>query len=272
MSNFVKLHISPCPNDTFTFHAMIHGLVDTSGMRFSPLFDDIDVLNHAAIEQPDDEQIIKVSYGALPAMTGHFRVSTSGSALGFGNGPLLVSKRKIYPDELHDAIIAIPGAETTAAALLRAIYPQATRRRVYLFSDIAAAVADSEVDAGVLIHEGRFTYRAAGLRLVADLGHEWESLTSMPIPLGGILINRDIDPHKAAEISAIIRRSIEFAMANPAASADYVREHARELSPQVLQSHISLFVNDYSLALNETGRNAIERLVGADAAGGIEYV
>lgn len=258
----MKLHISPCPNDTFTFHALIHGLVDTEGLRFEPVFDDIDALNRAAIEAPDEEQIVKISYAALPEAIGAFRLLESGSALGFGNGPLLVSKRKIYPDELHDARIGIPGLRTTANRLLSILYPTAQRRQVYLFSEIAPAVADDEVDAGVLIHEGRFTYAAQGLRLVADLGAEWEARTGLPIPLGGIVLNRRFPQETAEQIGRIIRRSIEYAQAHPAASAAYVKAHAQELDDEVRRKHISYFVNDYSLSLGEEGRRAVSQLTG----------
>ncbi len=261
----MKLHISPCPNDTFTFHAMIHGLVDTEGIAFDPVFDDIDALNRAAIQHPGDEDVVKISYAALPEAAGSFRLLESGSALGHGNGPLLVSRHKIYPDELHDALIGIPGELTTANRLLSIVYPGAGRKRVYLFSEIAPAVADGELDAGVLIHEGRFTYAAQGLRLVADLGQKWEELTGLPIPLGGILLNRKYPVETAERMGRIIRRSIEYAQANPEASAEYVKAHAQELDPEVRKKHISYFVNDYSLSLGERGREAVCRLTGLPA-------
>lgn len=258
----MKLHISPCPNDTFTFHAMIHGLVDTEGLVFDPLFDDIDALNQAATTAPDQEDIIKISYAALPLVVRTFRLLDSGSALGHGNGPLLVSRHKIYPDELRDALIGIPGATTTANRLLSVIYPEAQRKKTYLFSEIAPAVADGELDAGVLIHEGRFTYAAQGLQLVSDLGTEWEKLTRLPIPLGGILLSRRYPAAAAGQVERIIRRSIEYAQAHPEASAEYVRAHARELDEAVRRKHITYFVNDYSLSLGSQGREAICRLTG----------
>ncbi|WP_298061669.1 1,4-dihydroxy-6-naphthoate synthase [uncultured Rikenella sp.] len=258
----MKLHISPCPNDTFTFHAMIHALVDTEGLVFEPVFDDIDVLNGAAVRRPQDEEVIKISYAALPEAAGHFRLLESGSALGHGNGPLLVSRHKIYPDELYDVLIGIPGELTTANRLLSIVFPGAKRKRVYLFSEIAGAVADGELDAGVLIHEGRFTYASRGLKLVADLGREWEMLTGLPIPLGGILLNRKYSSETADRVGRIIRRSIEYAQGYPEASAAYVQAHAQELDPVVRRKHISYFVNDYSLSLGAEGRRAVERLTG----------
>lgn len=262
----MKLHISPCPNDTFTFHAMIHALVDTEGLTFDPVFDDIDALNTAAVCHPEEEEAIKISYAALPEAIGSFRLLESGSALGYGNGPLLVGKRKIYPDELHDASIGIPGERTTANRLLSILYPAARRKKTYLFSEIAPAVADGEVDAGVLIHEGRFTYAAHGLRLIADLGREWESATGLPIPLGGILLNRNYPAETAEQVGRIIRRSIEYAQRHPEASAAYVKAHAQELDAEVRQKHISYFVNDFSLSLGAEGRRAVERLTGLTIA------
>lgn len=260
----MKLHISPCPNDTFTFHAMIHGLVDTEGLAFEPMFDDIDALNQAAVDSPGNEGIIKISYAALPEVTASFRLLDAGSALGYGNGPLLVSRYKIYPDELHDVLIGIPGEKTTANRLLSIIYPEAERKRVYLFSEIAPAIADGEIDAGVLIHEGRFTYAAQGLRLIADLGAEWEKRTALPIPLGGIVLNRRYSPETATQVGRIIRRSVEYAQAYPEVSAEYVRTHAQELDPEVRRKHITYFVNEYSLSLGSRGREAVCRLTGLD--------
>lgn len=270
----MKLHISPCPNDTFTFHAMIHGLVDTEGLSFDVLFDDIDRLNRDACSGAPEEDVVKVSYAALPSVIeagGGYRVLESGSALGHGNGPLLVSRHKIYPDELRDAVIGIPGQETTANRLLSILFPEARRKKVYLFSNIATAVADGEIDAGVLIHEGRFTYASYGLRLIADLGEAWERKTALPIPLGGILIHRKHDLETARKVSRIVRRSIEFAQAHPGASADYVKSHARELDEEVRRKHITYFVNDYSLDLGEKGKEAIARLLD-DEDMTLEYV
>lgn len=268
----IKLHISPCPNDTFIFHAMTHGLVECHGLNYELCFDDIDELNRSARSSYHGEDVIKISYGAMPHVAPNFRIAESGSALGYGNGPLLVSRRKVYPDELHDVTIAIPGAETTAAQLLRVIYPNAKKLQVSLFSEIAPMVADGAVDAGVLIHEGRFTYDKLGLRLISDLGQEWEDLTGLPIPLGGIAINRSLPLELSQVIAKTIRQSIEFAMANPEASTDFVRNHARELQADVLQKHISYFVNDFSIALGPKGRQAIERLVGSELFNEIEFV
>ena len=168
----LKLNISTCPNDTFMFEAMLHGRIDTEGLVFDLHLADIEQLNGAALSGEPD--ISKLSYAAVPQISDRYKILNSGSALGRGNGPLLVSRYKIYPDELHDARVAIPGEHTTANLLLNKIYPSVKDRRAYLFSDIAEAVMTGECDAGVLIHEGRFVYRKIGLQLVADLGVEWE--------------------------------------------------------------------------------------------------
>lgn len=256
----LHLAISPCPNDTFMFHAMTHGLVDTEGLEFDVHFADIEELNRLAISAEPD--ICKVSYAAVPQMSAHYRILGSGSALGYGNGPLLVSRHRIYPDELSDATVAIPGEHTTANRLLESIYPAIKAKRPYLFSDIATAVMDGEVDAGVLIHEGRFTYADVGLRLVADLGAEWEKMTSLAIPLGAIVVNRRLESELQRRIGRVLRHSVEFAIANPMASRDFVKAHARELADDVIDSHIRLFVNEFSLDIGEGGKEAVRRLLG----------
>ena len=225
----LTLNISTCPNDTFMFDAMIHGRIDTEGLEFDLTLCDIEQLNAAAL-----------------------------------NGPLLVSRRKIYPDELGDARIAIPGEHTTANRLLGLLYPAAADRRAYLFSDIAEAVLSDECDAGVLIHEGRFTYRDKGLRLIADLGEEWEKRTALPLPLGAIVVSRRLAPDTQRTVDRVLRRSIAFAFENPSASAGFVRQYARELSEEVTRQHIELFVNTYSLDLGEEGRKAVMRLLGLE--------
>ncbi len=260
----MKLHVSPCPNDCFIVHAMKHGLVDTDGMTFELVFDDIDRLNRAAIEHPDTEEIVKISYAALPLLTPNFRILDAGSALGRGNGPLLVTRAGNTSPDLAHATVAIPGEHTTANALLSRLFPEIhrSRKKVYLFSDIAQAIARSEVDAGVLIHEGRFTYQAQGLQLIADLGSAWERATRLPIPLGGLAIHRNIAPETARTVSRIVRQSIEYGFDHPSASGAFVAVHARELEPDVRRKHIDYFVNDHSLALNAEARAAIFGLTG----------
>jgi len=172
----------------------------------------------------------------------------------------VVSRRRIWPDELDDAIIAIPGQNTTANLLFSIFWPAAVKKREYLFSDIPEAVLSGEADAGVIIHETRFTYRSLGLQKIADTGEMWEEQTGMPLPLGGIVINRRIEAETARKVSTMIRRSIEYAYAFPSHSVDFIRKHASETDARVTQEHIKLYVNEYSLSLGQEGREAVERL------------
>lgn len=269
----IDLLISPCPNDTVVFDAMIHSRVDTMGMRFDVTFMDIDQLNATALDAgADSRAVIKLSCAALAAVGGNFSVLPSGGAMGRGNGPLLVSRRKIYPDELPFAKIAVPGLHTTANRLMETLFPDAQDKTAYLFSDIAAAVRDNQVDAGVLIHEGRFTYAKLGLRLVADLGQLWDERFDLPIPLGAIAVGDGFDSDQRRNIGQIIRSSVAYAMANPMASMDFVRSHARELDGDVLQKHISYFVNEYTLDMGTSGRHAIKALLGEQAFSTLKFV
>jgi 1,4-dihydroxy-6-naphthoate synthase len=237
------------------FEALVHHKIDTEGMHFLPRLADVEALNHAAFDAAAD--ITKLSYHAFAHVADRYQLLPSGSALGHGNGPLLVSKRKIYPDELADATVAIPGKYTTAAALLRIAFPQATRLREYVFSDIEEVVLSNETDAGALIHEGRFTYASKGLRLIADLGQWWERHTQQAIPLGCIAVSRRLDEATRQAIARVVRRSIAFALQHPQESAAFVRQHAQEMNPEVTAQHIALYVNDYSLDLGPAGRQAI---------------
>lgn len=382
----LTLHISPCPNDTFMFEAIVNRRIDTRGIDFDVSFADIEQLNARAMaggsgssNTPGGPDICKISYAALPAVYDRYALLDSGSALGHGNGPLLVCRRDariIVPTQTptpiptptptptvtsiasvapvgletpatpavpaipdiaavgHEALeaclstaalaphagqitpvisdprafplpaalsVAIPGIHTTANLLLRRLYPELTDRRPVLFSEIAPAVARGEFDAGVLIHEGRFTYRDHGLRLVADLGAEWERATAssefpspqterdaqrgggdshglipdsryggdkapgktaLPLPLGAIVASRALPPEIRGEVEALIRRSIEYAFAHPQASREFVKSHAREMDDGVIESHISLFVNGNSLTLDPRARLAIRILTG----------
>jgi 1,4-dihydroxy-6-naphthoate synthase len=203
-----------------------------------------------------------MSYHAYAVAAHNYLILDSGSALGRGNGPLVVSKRRIWPDELNEALIAIPGENTTANLLFRIFWPDATRKSEYLFSDIPEAILSGEVDAGVIIHETRFTYQAMGLLRVADTGEMWEKLTGgMPLPLGGIVVSRDLDAATAEKINRCVRRSIEYAFANPGHSVDFIAKNARETEAAVTAEHIRLYVNSYSLSLGQEGREAVERLL-----------
>ena len=255
----LKLYISPCPNDTFMFHALVHGLVDLEGLEFEVEYHDIEQLNSRAMAAEAD--VSKISCAVLPALKKHYALLDSGAALGRGNGPLLV-KRKGFSGELRR--VAVPGEYTTANALVSGLFPLIEERVPMLFSDIAEAVECGDYDGGVLIHEGRFVYERRNLELVADLGVEWERLTDLPLPLGGIVVRRELGADAKGRMERVLRRSIEYAFANPMASRDYVKAHARELEDDVIEKHIALFVNDFSLSLGNQGRQAISYLTGEE--------
>ena len=188
----LTLNLSPCPNDTFMFYALLHGRIDTEGLRFEPTFADIEQLNKAVTRHGSD--ISKISYAVLPMIRNDYQVLDSGSALGRGNGPLLVSRHALQPSELQGVRIAVPGLHTTAHLLLKRLFPGVGPCTPHLFSDIAPIVARGDFEAGVLIHEGRFTYTSYGLQRVADLGLLWEQTTALPLPLGAIVVSRKLAP------------------------------------------------------------------------------
>ena len=251
----LELYISPCPNDTFAFEALLNGRVDTEGLEFNLHLADIEELNIAATQSLPD--IGKISTSLLPIIAGEYELLDSGSALGRGNGQLLVRRKG---DCTPIRSVAIPGVHTTANAMLTLFFPELEHRTPMLFSDIAQAVADGVCDAGVLIHEGRFVYGRYGLELVADLGALWEQSTGLPLPLGAITARRSLpeDVRRAAE--RVIARSVRFAMEHPAVSRPFVKAHAREMDDDVIDKHISLFVNEFTISLGSVGRRAVRHL------------
>lgn len=253
----VRLAISPCPNDTFMFDAIVNRRIDLGDFDFEVSYLDIEQLNAAALERKYD--ISKCSTALLPAINGRYRLLDSGSALGRGNGPLLVRRKGETTPLKH---IAVPGEHTTANALVMRLFPNIEQRTPRLFSEIAAAVERGEYDGGVLIHEGRFVYQRSNLELVADLGIEWEQRTGLPLPLGSIVIARDMGEDVKIAFEALLRRSVEYAFANPDISRDYIKQHTQELDDKVIDSHIALFVNNFSLSLGEEGYRAVSRLTG----------
>lgn len=254
----LTLGFSTCPNDTFIFDAAVHNKIDTEGIEFELVLADVEELNKKAFEGKID--ITKLSYHAYAYASQDYVLLNSGSALGRNNGPLLISKRKIYADEVNDLKIAIPGKYTTANLLLGIAYPKATNKKAYIFSDIENLILDNEVDAGLIIHENRFTYQAKGLKKIIDLGEFWETTTKMPIPLGGIVINRKHDVNIQKKVSNIIKRSIEYAYKNPLSSLPYIKQYAQEMSADVMQKHINLYVNKFSIDLGKEGKAAIKTL------------
>ena len=262
----LSLGISPCPNDTYIFDAMLHGKIDTEGLEFTPHLEDVETLNHLAIDGSLD--ITKVSYGAVFQMFNHYRILEAGSALGKGVGPLFVSKTIGYEKEIDPSkiTVALPGINTMAHLLFSLAYPEINNKIFVPFHVIEDMIMGGEVDAGVIIHENRFTYHQKGLNKISDLGDVWEKRTGAPIPLGGILARRSFDLELAAKINRVINRSLVFANENAHALPSFVTENAQEMSEEVMRNHIGLYVNEFSLALGEEGRLAVMELIKAAAA------
>ncbi len=254
----LTLGFSPCPNDTFIFDALVNGGVDPGELRFEPVLEDVQTLNEWARAGRLD--VTKVSSGALPGILGEYLLLEAGGALGHGVGPLLVARPGPPPDPAT-ATVAIPGEQTTAHLLFSLAYPGAAAKRFLRFDRIEAAVLSGEVDAGVVIHEGRFTYAARGLARLLDLGEHWFERTGAPLPLGGIVARRSLGAPLQAEIDRLVRASAARALAARPLVSDYVRRHAQELDEAVLRAHIDLYVNDHSVALGEDGRRAVETLL-----------
>ena len=263
----LKLAYSPCPNDTFAFHAMVHGLVDTEGLEFNIELADVEQLNKGAASGLYD--MCKLSYHAFFYLCDRYAMLRAGSALGYNNGPLLVAPEgsKLFkPDGTPDrekisrARVAIPGEMTTGALLLKLAFPEITDKSPIIFSSVESEVMAGHYDAGVLIHEGRFTYRNKGLRLIEDLGAFWQNSTGVPIPLGGIAILRTFSPDIQQKVNRVLNRSIRFAMENPSLSQRYVAENAQEMDADIQKKHIELFVNDYSIDIGTEGEKAVNTL------------
>jgi 1,4-dihydroxy-6-naphthoate synthase len=257
---------SPCPNDTFAFHALTHGLVDAP-FRVRPVLLDIETLNQRALEGAF--HLTKLSVGAMAQVGPRYRLLRSGAALGHGVGPLVVARTPMTLEAAARGPVAIPGEGTTAYRLLRLAAPALGQVVPLRYNRILHAVADGTVAAGLIIHESRFTYASHGLVQVADLGDWWERETGLPVPLAGIAARANVDPALAAAAEAAIRASVQHAFDHPDASRDYVAQHAQEMSPAVCAAHIALYVNAQSLDLGAEGLRAIMRLVGGDAPGAL---
>jgi len=260
---------SPCPNDTFIFHALLHGVVGReSGLRFAPeVLADVETLNEWAMAGRLD--VTKLSFHALGHVLDEYVLLDAGSALGRGCGPLLVARQPLARAALHEKKIAIPGRYTTAAMLLRLFAPQCDNLVVMRFDRIMPAVAAGEVDAGVIIHESRFTYPQHGLALIQDLGQWWEGETGLPIPLGGIVARRSLGDEVIAAVARLVAASVRRAFAHPDESRAYIRQHAQELDDRVTRDHISLYVNDFSRRLGEEGRAAVAEFFRRGRAAGV---
>jgi 1,4-dihydroxy-6-naphthoate synthase len=252
----LTLGFSSCPNDTFIFDAMVHGRIDTEGLEFDFFLTDVEELNRKAINSEVD--ITKISYHAYAYVAQNYLILDAGSALGHRNGPLLISKRIMDPSELTGERIAIPGKYTTANLLFSMAWPDAVNKTEYVFSSIEEALFKGEVDAGLIIHETRFTYYRRGLYKIADMGEYWENLTGLPIPLGAIVIKKDIHEDIAMKVNRIVRRSLEYAYYDSFASYDFVSRNAKEMDSTIMNNHIKLYVNDYTIDLGKNGKEAIQ--------------
>lgn len=261
----LSLGFSPCPNDTFIFDALIHQKIDTEGLSFDVVFDDVETLNQKAFRA--DLDITKLSYHAYAYLTENYVLLHSGSALGFGVGPLLICNNEDYisndslaglRSQTSDIRIGIPGKYTTANFLLSLAFPEAKNKIEMKFSEIESALLSQKIDLGVIIHENRFTYQDKGLKKIIDLGDFWEKLTKGPIPLGGIMIKRDLPDDIKQKVNRIIRRSVEYAFEHPGSGMDFIRSLSQEMSTEVIKKHIDLYVNKFSVDLGQIGRKAVQ--------------
>ncbi len=256
----LSLGFSSCPNDTFIFDAMVHGKIVTEGLSFTVHMHDVEELNQMAFRNELD--ITKLSYHAFAYLTDEYQLLDAGSALGFGVGPLLVVKKDspALQKDKSEWKVAIPGKYTTANFLFSIAYPEIKNKTELLFSEIEKGVLDGTFDAGLLIHENRFTYEQRGLAKVADLGEFWEKYANAAIPLGGIVVKRNLAGDVKQKINRVLRRSVEYAFENPKASYEYVKTHAQEMEEEVMYKHINLYVNQFSVDLGEEGKRAVKTL------------
>ena len=261
----LTLGFSPCPNDTFIFDALIHHKIDTEGLDFEVFFDDVETLNQKAMRGELD--ITKLSFHAFAYVVEKYALLSAGSALGFGVGPLLICKKENFDKissqlqaETSNLKIGIPGKYTTANFLLGVAYPQLRDKKELVFSEIEDALLNDEIDLGLIIHENRFTYQEKGLHKVMDLGSYWEDLTSCAIPLGGIVVNRNLPLEIQQKVNRLVRKSVAYAFQNPKSAIEFIRQHAQAMDEAVMYKHIELYVNNYSVDLGVEGKKAIDTL------------
>ncbi|MDH5201982.1 MAG: 1,4-dihydroxy-6-naphthoate synthase [Nitrospirota bacterium] len=280
----ISLGYSPCPNDTFIFYALVHGKIDTGGMHFKEILLDVETLNQMALHKELD--ITKVSYHAFGYLLEDYCLLRSGSAIG-RSGPLIVAREDYTVRDLQGKKIAIPGKLTTAYLLLQLFTSDLVRKGDFVplakspseerelqrnctfpctcidmpFHKIMENVRNKDVDAGLIIHEGRFTYPLYGLKKVIDLGEWWENETGLPVPLGGILVKRNLGGDLIKKISSFVRKSVEHAFAHSDESKNYIKLHSQELEDKVIEQHINLYVNDYSIDIGEDGISAVKELL-----------
>ncbi len=257
----ITIGFSPCPNDTFIFDALVNNKIDTEGLTFEAVLEDVQTLNNWAQQKRLD--VSKISYGVLPLVLDDYTVLSSGGALGKGVGPLLIAKSATGFTEaaMSDLVIAIPGENTTAHFLFTLAFPRASKKRFVVFNEVEEKVLNGEVDAGVIIHENRFTYHDKGLVKLMDLGEFWETKTGLPIPLGGIIINKNIDNAIKLKVDSLICKSLEYAYERYPYLPDFVKKHSQEMSEAVMRKHIDLYVNNFTLSLGDDGKAAVKKLL-----------
>jgi len=266
----LTLGFSPCPNDTFIFDALIHHKIDTEGLEFDIVYEDVETLNLKAFR--GDLAVTKLSYHAFAYAVEDYELLDAGSALGFGVGPMLITKDEELAKELQEILssktvltkalaelrVGYPGKYTTANFLLGLAFPELKNKKELVFSQIEGALLAGDIDLGLIIHENRFTYQEKGLFKVVDLGDYWEKTTNCPIPLGGIVVKRSIPQDIKEKLNRVLRASVEYAFANPTSGLEFIKSHAQEMSIEVMYKHIELYVNKYSVELGKEGRSAIE--------------
>lgn len=265
----LTLGFSPCPNDTFIFDALVNNKIDTEELSFEVMLEDVQTLNQWAIQGKLD--ISKISYGVLPLVLNEYILLNSGGALGKGVGPLLIAppnplkeelKREEIESFINNSTVAIPGENTTAHILFSLAFPEAAKKVFRIFNEIENAVLNREADAGVIIHENRFTYHLKGLHKLMDLGENWEQKTGVPIPLGGIVAKRNLPVELIKKVDQLIKKSVEYAYENNYKElADYVKKHSQEMSEEIMRRHIDLYVNNYSFDLGKEGKNAVLKML-----------
>ncbi|RFS24558.1 1,4-dihydroxy-6-naphthoate synthase [Chitinophaga silvatica] len=257
----LSLGFSPCPNDTFIFDALVNKKIDTSNFSFDTHLEDVETLNNWALQGKLD--ITKLSFAVYLKVKENYELLNSGSALGRGCGPLLIARKDIPLDEIANLTIAIPGENTTANLLFSIAFPDAKQKKIMLFSDIENAVLSGEVDAGVIIHENRFTYQLKGLVKLMDMGEYWEKTTGNPIPLGGIFIKKSVPAEIRKQLDELIHQSLQNSYTTYPNLSSYVTSHAQEMDESVMRQHIDLYVNKFSLDLGDEGKAAVTALMSA---------
>lgn len=263
----LSLGFSPCPNDTYIFDALVHHKVDTEGLEFNYFMADVEQLNGDAFNEKPD--VTKLSFHAFMHLAGKYLLLDSGAALGFGAGPLVISKNINHFEELSGKIVGIPGIYTTANLLFSLAMKEKVHKKEMLFSDIENAILSGDIDAGVIIHESRFTYQSKGLHKLMDLGEYWEQHTGSPVPLGGIAAHKRLGRDVIAKVERSIRRSIEFANAHKGELNEFIRCNAQEMDDAVMQKHIDLYVNEFSVSLGAEGKKAVVRMFDYSLSAGI---